>query len=227
MTWLSEALSALQMTEEAEGYLLGRGAKTETYEDFGEGVWVGSPNPCPDSVFVERFGAHGEKIAGYLTCALWTPRGDPLGFEARKFKGGKRVIRYLDFPRAYYIPAWLTRRDTAAKLWAGGAAWIVEGRFDLYPLEWAIPPEDAVLASGRAMLTFRHVEYLRRFGCPVKFAYDNDETGESGYEKAKGWLERSGLDVERIPYRGKDPGTVWDNHGLDGMRRYFQPGYEG
>ena len=56
MTWIQEALSSLTLTEEAEGYLLGRGAKSDSYENMGEGVWSKSPSPCEDPDFVERYG---------------------------------------------------------------------------------------------------------------------------------------------------------------------------
>ena len=148
MTWIREALDSLTLTEEAEGYLLGRGARVETYQNMGEGVWTECPHPNQDPDFVERYGAYGESLVGLLVCPLYTPRGEPVGFEAKSMQQ-KYLTRYLVRPKADWNPIWVARTDAAEKLWAGGEAWIVEGRFDLYPLEWIVPPEDVVLASVR------------------------------------------------------------------------------
>ena len=222
MTWIQEALSSLTLTEEAEGYLLGRGAKSDSYENMGEGVWSKSPSPCEDPDFVERYGPYGESLEGLLVCPLYTPRGEPVGFEAKSMRK-KYLTRYLVRPKADWNPIWIGRTDAAEKLWSGGEAWIVEGRFDLYPLEWVIPPEDVVLASVRAALTRKHIEYLRRLGVFVNVVYDNDETGRVGTEKALHWLKRAGVPCRKVSYSGgKDPGEIWDQGGLSGLKKSFR-----
>jgi len=222
MTWIEEALAATTLTEEAEGYLLGRGAKTASYENMGEGVWTRCPTPNTDPDFVDRYGPHGESLEGLLVCPLYTPRGEPVGFEAKSMSR-KYLTRYLVRPKADWNPIWVTGTDTAKKLWAGGDAWIVEGRFDLYPMEWVVPETDAVLASVRASLTRKHIEYLRRFGVFVNVVYDNDETGRVGTDKALHWLRRAGISCRKVAYTGgKDPGEIWDRAGLDGLKHAFR-----
>jgi len=229
--WLTEALSeAVVLTEEVEGYLLGRGGKLETIQDMELGEWTELAEPPPDANFCSQFGSHGERLKGMLICPIWSPRGVPIGFNARSMVQ-KRVVRYLG-PRSGWNPLWEMRRDSVARLWQGSTAWVVEGLFDLFAMEWVIPAGDVVLSSIRAAMTRKHIEFLRRFRCRVKMVYDRDDTGRRGVvgwvddtgRKRMGALEalkRVGLDCVDIPYSGgKDPGELWDKYGR-GIKEYF------
>jgi len=221
MTWLQEAMEALILTEEAEAYLLGRGAVRESFTELGEGTWITSPAPHPDPHFHKQYGPHGERLEGWLTCPIRTPRGEYIGFEARPVDQ-KIITRYLDFPRAYWVPIWIAHQDAAAKLWAGGSAWVVEGRFDLYAMEHVVPEADTVVCSVRGVMTQKHVEYFRRLGCHVNLVYDRDEQGRIGTENSLGWMRSSGVSCQEFPYvGGKDPGAIWDKQGLEGLKEAF------
>lgn len=234
MGWLSEALAACTLSDEGEGYLLGRGAKQESIAALGCVTWEPASTPSPDPSW-KRYGpeGRGEYLAGRLIIPMLSPRGDVLGFEARRMDV-KDVTRYL-LPEASWNPVWMGMSLSAMqRIWAGGDIWIGEGIFDVFPLEWAIPPTDVALGSGRAKLTPKHVEFLRRF-CRgwVNIVYDNDETGRKGVH---GWVDETGkrrwgalqqlrhvgVNARHIPYTGgKDPGELWDRFGPKGVRAEF------
>ena len=229
--WLGQALKdAVVLTEEMEGYLLGRGGKPETIENMELGEWTELSEPSPDPNFCSQFGSKGESLKGMLICPIWSPRGAVIGFNARSIKQ-KKVVRFLG-PRSGWNPLWEMRRDATEKLWQGSTAWVVEGLFDLFALEWVVPSTDVVLSSIRAAMTRKHIEFLRRFNCRVKMVYDRDDTGRRGVvgyvddtgRKRMGALEalkRVGLDCVDVPYEGaKDPGELWDKFGK-GLKQYF------
>ena len=233
MSWLSDALKECTLTEEVEGYLLGRGAKESTIRDEGIVTWSPLKQDAPDKQFQGWFGKKGEKLTGYLACPMYSPKGEVIGFEARNIH--QKMIRDYRLPEAAgFQPYFIGTRRAVQKLWAGGNAWVVEGLFDLCPMEWVIPETDAILATVTAKVSPAHVEFLRRF-CRgmVNMVYDRDATGrkgtagftdETGKHKwgALEWLNRVGISCRDVPYEGgKDPGELWDKGGVEAVRRAF------
>ena len=243
MTWLAEALAQCTLTDECEGYLLGRGAKEESIREMGLTTWRTPEGDCPDASFRARYKPYkpqGADLEGYLITPLRSARGALLGIEGRSIRE-KALTRYL-LPNAAWNPVWLgLTPQKMARLWAGGDVWVSEGQFDMLPLEWVIPEKDISLATGRAKLTYQQAEFLQRF-CKtpqeqtdgsVFMVYDNDETGKKGMH---GWvdetgkerwgairtLKRVGLRCQHFPYQGgKDPGEIWDKGGIEGMKAAF------
>lgn len=231
--WLSEHLATLSLSEECEGYVMGRGASPDTIERLGIREWVPAMTQAPSTSFIERYGKHGEKLDGMVTIPLRSPSGNIIGFEARS-RFEKRVSEFR-LPEAQWCPVAINTPRVAEALWNGGSAWVVEGVWDLSALEWCIPKSDAVLATLRAGLSNDTVEFLARF-CTntVYMVYDNDETGRRA---TYGWrdsqtgkyrpgalslLTKAGLRAVDYRYKGKDPGEVWSKGGIDRLRQVFQ-----
>jgi hypothetical protein len=162
-----------------------------------------------------------------------------MGFAGRNAPE-KVLTRYM-LPLFQWNPIWtgLTPYQMD-KIWAGGSVWVVEGIFDLLPMEYVIPERDVVLASERANLTEAHVQFLRRFvtlpSQQVYMVYDNDPTGRLGtfggkdnagrYQRgALKELEGVSVAATAVPYRGKDPGEVWLNGGVGAMKKVFSPSF--
>lgn len=240
-TWLQNILGRGQdhISDEAEGYLLGRGVQESTIEWLRMAVWPpGIEEAAPDPVFRERYGKFGEHLTGRLAYPLLSPRGDLIGFESRSMYK-KSVTRYL-LPNAAWNPVLIGFPKAMQKLWDGGDLWVVEGLFDLTAMERIVPETDAVIATVRAKLTDKHIEWIKRFLnrrsalTRVNMVYDNDETGRNGvtgYTDEKtgkfrwGALQQLGrvdVPVEDIRYKGgKDPGEIWERTGTDGLRAAF------
>lgn len=243
--WLETALMSFSLSEDAEGYLLGRGVRESRIRDIGICVWDSRAlsTDAPDVLFREgdgetRKGGHGrrgERLNGRLCIPIRSPRGSLIGIEARTWQGDKRVTQYL-LPEANWNPVFIGLTPAVMqKVYAGGSVWVGEGLFDAGPLEHIIPSQDVALATLRARISDRHATFFRRF-CRgwVNMVYDNDKTGRDqtvGYTDAAtnkhrfGALEilsRVGVRVRDIPYRGgKDPGAIWDQGGVVGLRHAF------
>lgn len=237
MNWLAEHLATCALSPAHEGYCLGRGAKEESIKRIGVVTWQMMAVP-PDlegeanSFWIKKYGPFGEKLMGWLVWPLLSPRGTVIGFAARR-TDVKVITRYL-LPEAEWNPIWTGMcPETMERIWAGADIWVAEGIFDLFPLEWAAPANTVVLGSERARLTYKHIEFLRRFSRgQVWLIYDNDETGrrgvtgwvdETGKERPGGIdrLRRAGVQCRDVTYRGKDPGEVWKKGGAAAMRAAF------
>lgn len=230
--WLAGALAECTLTEEAEGYLLGRGAKEESYKAMSVVTWRPTPEPVDDVSFVKRYGNHGEKLDGYLIFPVLSPKGKLIGMEARSIR--KKDISEFLLPEAAWCPVWLGLTPEAMqRIYDGADVTVTEGVFDKYPMEW-VRPEEVILASLRAKLTDKHVEFLRRFCIGwVNMCYDLDEQGRKathGWVAQNGkrrWgaldqLRRVGLSCRDLLYSGaKDPGQLWDNGGVEALRAAF------
>jgi hypothetical protein len=234
MTWLADHFLTLTLDEDHEGYFLGRGAKEESLVRFGVKSWRPLAEDAPLEDFRERYGPRGERLVGWVLWPLWSPAGRFLGFAGRKH-GEKLITRYL-LSEAGWQPIWTGLfPETMQRIWDGADVWVVEGIFDLFPLEWATPSQDVILGSERAHLTDKHVEFLRRFvrrPYRVRMAYDNDEAGRKG---THGWVDETGKKrwgaiqrLERVEvwadpvtYTGKDPGEVWNSGGVAAVRAAF------
>lgn len=230
--WLAEHLATLSLSEDCEGYLLGRGASTDTLDRLGICEWTRASTPCPSTHFTSRYGTHGEKLTGMVTIPLRAPSGTLVGIEARS-RFEKRVTDFRT-PEAAWNPVTINAPQVAEALWTGGSVWVVEGVYDLCALDWCIPKTDAVLATLRAGLGKTEVEFIARF-CTNRaiIVYDNDPTGRKA---THGWtddatgkyrpgalasLTKAGVRALDYPYRGKDPGEVWLSGGLERLRQTF------
>ena len=250
MTWLSEVWDEQVLTREVEEYLLRRGARTESYQELEIITWGVPYSPGPedglithdpmrlvieDATFQAKYGApKGLDLTGWLACPVVSPKGKVIGFEARNTE--KKALSEFLLPEAAWNPVWLGLCPSVMqRIWDGGDVWVVEGLFDLFPMQWLVPEDDVVLATLRARLTDKHVEFLRRF-CQgwVHMVYDQDEQGRKatfGWTDQEGrrrWgaldkLKRVGLKCRDVPYSGgKDPGEIWDLGGARALRSYFK-----
>jgi DNA primase len=236
--WLHHVSLHSPLSEAAEGYALSRGVREHMIRDMGMFEWDTSavPETPIDPAFVSSAGPLGQRINGRLCTPVRSPRGEIIGIEARRWDGVKHLFQYLA-PQAEWHPVFLGLTSSAMqRIWDGGDVWIVEGVFDLGPLEQVVPQKDVVLATLRARISPHHVKFLRRF-CrgTVHMVYDNDETGR---RQTEGWtdpvtgkrywgaiqsLSRVGIRVRDVRYRGgKDPGEIWDAGGLPALKRAFQ-----
>lgn len=222
--WLQSVFEQSALTEDAEGYLLGRGVLESSIRGLKFGVWQSPEEPAPDTLlFAERYGERGERLNGRLFYPLFCPRGKLLGFEARTFVGEKKITRYLLY-RAAWNPVFIGMPMAMPLIWEGKVPWLFEGVYDVEVMRHVLS-QTPLLGTLRAKLTDIHVEFLRRHlspGTTVPMVYDHDETGEKGIKKARYALGQVDLDCRPIPYtKGKDPNQVWEDFGTSGLREAF------
>lgn len=230
--WLLDHLQTLDLGEDTEGYLFGRGAQQHVLDRLGIREWREASTPAPGPHFSRLYGPKGHKLNGWVVIPLWSPSGALLGIEARS----REVKKITEFrvPEASWNPVMIGAVDAAEKLWAGGSVWVVEGVYDLFAMSWVIPKEDAVIATLKAGLSKAHVSFFSRL-CTnrIYMVYDNDETGRKA---TYGWvdpttqkrrfgalelLQHENLHVVDYRYRGKDPGEVWSSGGFRKLQTTF------
>jgi hypothetical protein len=235
--WLTNALleSHANLSEEAMGYVLGRGLPSALAREMKVGVWVPPPEASPDPVFNKRNGDTGYYREGWLTIPMWSPRGTLLGVEFRTWEGEKEV-RDFRLPESKWIPAFMgLTPSTLQRCWDGGDVWLVEGVFDI-SLQHAVPAKDVVLACGTARVSRLQFNFIHRFLSPhamVHVIFDMDETGRkqiTGFTDDAGKripgvperLDRVGIRSSAPSYRGgKDPGEIWEDGGKGALRYAF------
>ena len=219
---MTKELNEMSLDEPSEEYLLRRGVKRTSFEKMGEVTWTPLTKISPELGFRVKYGDYGQKLEGSLICPIYSPKGEVLGFEARSMER-KIISRYL-LPKAEWNPIWIAHKDSAEKIWKGTTVWIVEGRFDLYTMEWVLPPTDVILCSLRASLTPYHINYLQRLNpLQVNIVYDMDETGKKGSFFAQKALNSVSINCEVIDFvGGKDPNEIWSKGGLPLLQKSFR-----
>lgn len=221
--WLSGGVANL--TEESEGFLLGRGLPSPYIDDLGIGLWSPPGSPSPDKGFKDRYGGSGEGVRGWLAIPLYAPQGRLVGMTYRRWKGNKEVMKF-HLSDAGSVPVFEGMTSTSLdKIWKGGDIWLVEGIFDM-ALAHIVPPLDAVLSCGTARLSRRQLQFLQRFlgrGARVHLAFDEDATGRKQAREAQSTLYKVGVNSRWVRYRGgKDPGEIWERGGRDALRTAFK-----
>jgi DNA primase len=234
--WFASALlvSSDTLPEQAEGYMLGRGLPHALATEMRVGLWRSSDEGCPDSTFAARYGGRGHRVEGWLSIPMWSPRGQILGVEYRRWDGEKGSQKFY-MPESKWLPVFTGLVPSALnRIWRGADVWLVEGVFDL-AVAHAIPSKDVALACGGAKITPNQLAFLRRFLSDrawVHVCFDMDETGRNmahGYTHPdtgkRVWgvverLTRAGIKARVVEYRGgKDPGEIWEAEGTEYLRR--------
>ena len=220
--WLEQAAQS-GLTEEAEGYLLGRGATDQDILDYAYFVWSPPSTPAPDPGFAAKYLPYGERWAGLLVCLIRGPDGAITGAKAKGLHQ-KLSLVYRVPSQPWSIFLWGCDHATV-RAWGGGAVWVTEGDFDALALGWCIPKTDGRVALQTARLSESHVEHFRRLGCHVHLVLDMDRAGREGTARAVKAFEAVGVPYTPWKYLGgKDPGEIWDKQGAEGLRAAFDMG---
>jgi DNA primase len=216
--WLERALESSQLSEEARYYLLGRGATADIIEKWGFKCFDPPEESCPQTSLHRHYGEFFERVEGKVIYPLHSPRGKLLGFDSRMVHE-KDNLRFL-LGDANWSPTWVGMPEGMAGIWDHQTVYVVEGIFDVFALKHIIK-DGVVLGSGPARLSHKQIEFLRRWRPDVAIVYDNDDTGKRGTELALKNLRYHGVSCRKIPYRGKDPGDIWDKGGEEALREAF------
>jgi len=223
------------MTEEARAYLMGRGATDRLIEEWGIKIWDPPLTPCPDVRLHKPYGEFFERFEGKTIYPLFSPKGRFLGFDSRHIDR-KDDVRYL-LDESRWNPVWIGMPSAMGKIWRGCDVIVVEGRFDVFAMLQLVESlgiDKAVLGSGPAHLSWKQVEFLRRFCAKaqvddpprpphVYMAYDNDPTGKKGTADALKHLDMRKVKCIHLKYGGDldDPGGIWDSGGVEHLQETF------
>lgn len=220
--WLEDAAKS-ELDEDAFGFLMGRGASRQDITDIGWFTWTPPDEPAPCETYRKRYGAKGQLWDGWIVSLIRGPDGSIQGASARSLEVKMNSIYKM--PYEPWQPFLWGCHQAVRKAWAGGDLWVTEGAFDAHALGWVVPPHHGRVAVQRARLSSEHVMLFQRLGCHVHLVLDMDKAGREGTERATWGLKKAGVRHTAWRYgMGKDPGEIWDNYGVDGLRQQFGAG---
>lgn len=221
LIWIQEALhTTLELSEEAETYLRGRGFTTAILEALKIRTWECPSRPCPDHVWTSKYGACGEIFEGKVAYPFWSPQGTLVGVEFRS-PYQKDVFKVVGV-RSKWIPLWGGMPLMMSKIWKTKSVVLVEGVFDAAPL-WRAFPEAPILSCGTANVSRTQFAFLERLVEDVYVVFDNDPAGRKGCSHLER-KARSHFRVHPMWEYGRlkdDPGAIWDRGGEDLVHEVF------
>jgi DNA primase len=210
MNWMQELTSfaAAQVDERVRDALLGRGVSDEQIAQYQ----IGHLNKLlPDGVSDNfRKWAVG-KLDDVLLFPLTNSVGEVLGFQVRSLAQGKRG--YSDYLPEKREACLFGLGQALPKMWETRSVFLVEGAFDLFPVQRAFPPVVATLTAGVAPSLAR---LLRRTVDRVWMGYDMDAPGRRGCDYFAR-VHGHDFQVYIVKYPNlegvKDPGDLWEAWG--------------
>jgi DNA primase len=206
------------VTAPVRSFLYGRGVTDEQIQQFQIG-YLDSRLPNIEGLDAFRVWAGGgSKLPNMLVFPLTNALGDVRGFQ---FKTAARGVRnYIDyFDGDIDEPILFGLSQAIPTVWSTKSVWLVEGNFDLFPIQRYFP---ATFPTMTARVTDTLVRFLRRMVSTVWVGYDADKTGGKA-----AWAFKKAYDKEfdirlvsypRYPMLGsdrltKDPGDLWEARG--------------
>jgi len=229
MGWLNDFVLWCHgnLDERVRESLWARGVSEEQIATFQLG-YINSSLP-PEIEIVSDFrewSKEGSKIIDSFVLPLTNPLGDVLGVQFRSVERDNRG--YLDYFLTRSEPALLGLGQAIPHVWESSCICIVEGGFDLFPVQRVFPFTVPTLTSKVSDVLLR---WLYRLVECVYIFYDSDSAGRKA---SADFVRDHGLEfkIKPIMYpRGvvlptgklvKDPADLWEAWGDDKLRAYLQ-----
>lgn len=207
-----------------------RGCSDEQIASYSIGYLNGLPKGIPypdDFVAWSRVGHKLEDVFVLpLTNALGQVKGVQFRHVDRKAKG------YTDYFVGKDEPAFFGFGQAMPHVWATQKVCLVEGAFDLVPIQRVFPFTVPTMTSTVSTTFLR---FLKRNVREVWFGYDMDSAGRKG---ATEFLKenRDNFDRIRVPQfpqvkfadgrRAKDPSDLWEIMGDERLSVYLRSAFE-
>lgn len=168
---------------------------------------------------------NGEKLQGVYLFPLTNVLGEVHGLQ----------FRYVERERSGYMDYMLTKGEAvlfglhqaSSHIWETGTVYLVEGVFDLFPIQRHVP---GTVATLTARVVGPLIWSLRRTCQQVVLGYDNDVPGRRGAENFKKQFS-SDFEIGDIVYPqlpmpngklSKDPGDLWELWGDKRVGEYLR-----
>lgn len=230
MTWLdalvSHAHAGLKVA--AREHLCQRGVSDAQIDSFQMGCLHGAE--LPDTIeYPPRFRAwwtsHQAQFKNALVFPLTSTLGAIHGLQFRDLDPKTRG--YLDYYEVKEEPAFFGLAQAMPSAWTSEEIWLVEGVFDLCPIQRHIPNSISTLHAGVSKSLARVLRRVARF---LVVAYDMDSTGLTvAYDLAremKGLFEVAIVKFPRVRLATgvtvKDPNELWAAWGDAALGAFLQ-----
>lgn len=152
----------------------------------------------------------GARLKGKLIFPMSNALGIYSGFQIRSPK--KDVKDYWKYysPRSGIDALFFGTKQAMKHVWETEEVYLVEGLFDLFPVQRKFPN---VLCTGTANVSEDQMTFLSRYVKVINVMFDNDEQGERFFETLYKNHKEDFLQINKIPYLGKDPSDSYQRLG--------------
>jgi DNA primase len=228
MTWLDDLVVFAQgrLDERVRSALWGRGVTDEQMDLYR----IGHLNsilpslPMPEAKEFCEWARVDGRIDDVFVLPLTNALGQILGVQFRHVEQGRKGYREYVLERDEPVLFGLAQALPA--IWKTERAFIVEGAFDVFPVQRVVPYTFATLT---ARVPEQLIRFLRRLVSHVSLGYDMDKTGR---EACARFTTAHGVDfeVQTINYPpartadgkvAKDPSEIWEAWGDDRLQAFL------
>lgn len=227
MTWLEDLVAFAQgrLDTRARESLWGRGVTDEQIDLFQLGYLSGILPPLGPEARDFCEWARGEgRIDDVFVLPLTNALGQIQGLQFRHVEQGRKGYREYVIERDE--PVYFGFAQAIPHIWEQERAFVVEGAFDVFPVQRVVPYTFATLT---ARVPEQLIRFLRRLVSHVSLGYDMDKAGR---EACARFASAHGADfeVQTINYPparladgklAKDPSEIWEAWGDERLRAFL------
>lgn len=216
------------MTVEVRQQLWQRGVSDAQIDAFQIGCLARTLVPAGIELsprFRAWWATHSTQFGDALVFPLTSTLGSIHGLQFRDLK--PKVRGYLDYFESKEEPAFFGLAQAMPSVWETEKVWLVEGVFDLCPLQRHVPN---VISTMHAGVSKQLARVLRRLARTLLIAYDMDSTGLSvSYDLARDLKDLFEVVVVKLPRirlvtggSAKDPNDLWSAWGDSGLGAFLE-----
>jgi len=214
MTWIQNLIqfSTSQITSREREALWARGVTDDQIKLFQIG-YLNKEFPIGIPEYFLQW-AQKFKLDDVFVFPLTTTLGEVRGFQFRHVV--RERLGYMDFFEDRREPCLFGLHQAIESMWTSRSVYLVEGVFDLCPIQRAVP---FVVATMTAFTTQQTARLIRRLVQRVWLGYDMDASGKDGCTDFQIRYGKKFETVYRMAYpkvngkQMKDPGDLWENWG--------------
>lgn len=237
MKWLENLVdfAASNLGEREREALWMRGVSDDQIELYRLGCLDGTLPPLDYSQEFLDWSWNGRRLDDVFVLPLTNTLGQIKGLQFRHVD--QSIAGYRDFIPYEDEPVFFGLAQAMSEVWRTGSIWLVEGGFDLFPIQRAFPNVTATLT---ARVTREFSRLLRRIATEIWLGYDMDDAGRRAcarfvHEGRHDFDRINVVEYPRLPKaRGegwtKDPAELWEVWGdakmLGFLKRLVDPQYK-
>lgn len=228
MTWFDTLTQFAQnsLTDREREALYVRGVTDEQIAQFRIGYVAGQLPELQGADDFLRWCKGGEKLDDHFVLPLTTTTGAIRGFQFRYVnrdrKGYQNYMPYKEEALLFGLS------QAMPHVWASESIWLVEGAFDLFPIQRHFP---SVVATLTAKVPDSLVQVMRRLVQTVWVGYDMDAAGKAAtrqFEREfRGEFRVCPVYYPVVTAYGadrpvKDPAELWEAWGDEQVGKFIQ-----
>jgi DNA primase len=208
-SWVQDltVFASQKLPDRVREALWSRGVSDDQIAEFRIGYLNRAlPKGLPDQFL--SWSKQGQQLDDVFVFPLTTGLGEIRGFQFRHVD--KQRSGYQDFFLDQREPCLFGLGQAIKAIWDTQSVYLVEGVFDLFPIQRAI---SNVIATLTAYTNQSTVRFLRRVTRKVWIGYDMDASGRKGCEDfKKRWENDFEVYIVKYPKINgvKDPSDLWE-----------------